>query len=112
MSEKNNLRPWQEPLDTDFTDEAVPPVDSTVIDEPSPESEAPSPKLNPARKKSRKARSPKKASRAAPSPSQEISGKNAKAEVASMYLHWKRIHEISGKIMANLEEFSEQIKTR
>jgi hypothetical protein len=34
-----------------------------------------------------------------------------KAEVASMYAHWKRIHEISGAIMTSLEDYSAQVKS-
>src|SRR5687767_1845368 len=67
----------------------------------------PKPKAAPRRKRARKpARKP---ARAAKKPV-EIDG--MKTDVASMQRHWKRIHEISGAIVASLEAFETEMKAR
>lgn len=65
-----------------------------------------------AKRKTRAAKVAKRTTRAAPASGLELTGKAAKAEWAAMYRHWKRIHEISGAILVNLEEFSQQTKQR
>jgi hypothetical protein len=40
----------------------------------------------------------------------DLSAKKSKAELAEMYQHWKRIHDISGAILASLDEYSRHVK--
>ena len=57
--------------------------------------------------KGRGARKARRASSPAAVADRELVG----GDVAEMYRHWKRIHEISGTILASLEQFSEEMKT-
>ena len=42
----------------------------------------------------------------------KFTGKRFNASMVAMYAYWKNIHEVSGKIVENLEEFAKHLEKR